>query len=203
MYCYSILANSEKWSICRKNIYSIFILLLSYYKTDQARLHFERLTCKIKELGKAENSNNYWIDDDNLHLENTEFKHNLLLDFESTHEEKYYQQFKGSMYYQDCLEHFKNSRKKSKIRNTGLQKNDLYFPQFKITYGIPGDEYNVKFFGASKSLWHHYWLAKVRLRIFDDFIWSLNKMDMHLHKMVRRILIPHLFAVKLDRILPK
>ena len=74
------------------------------------------------------------------------------------------------MCYQDCLEHFKNSRKKSKIRHTGLEKNYLYFPQFKIKYGISGDEYNVKFFGASKSLWHHYWLAKVRLRIFDDFI---------------------------------
>ena len=35
MYCCSILANSEKWSIFRKNIYSIFILLLSCYKTDK------------------------------------------------------------------------------------------------------------------------------------------------------------------------
>ena len=91
MYCCSILTNSEKWSIFRKNICSIFILLLLYYKTDQARLHFEHLTCKIKELGKAENSSNYFIDDDNLQLENSEFKVNLLLDFESTHEEKDYQ----------------------------------------------------------------------------------------------------------------
>ena len=32
----------------------------------------------------------------------------------------------------------------------------------KSTYGISGDEYNVKLFGASKSLWFHYWLEKVR-----------------------------------------
>ena len=40
----------------------------------------------------------------------------------------------------------------------------------KSTYGISGDEYNIKLFSTSKSLWHHYWLAKVRSRIFDDFI---------------------------------
>ena len=69
-----------------------------YYKTDQARLHFERFTYKIKELGKPENSSNYLIDAENLHLENSEFKTNLLLGFESTSEEKYYQQSKWSMY---------------------------------------------------------------------------------------------------------
>ena len=31
----------------------------------------------------------------------------------------------------------------------------------KSTDGISGDEYNVKLFGSPKSLWHHYWLAKV------------------------------------------
>ena len=130
MYCCSVLANSKKWSIFRRNIYSIFILLLSCYKTDQTRLHFERLTCKIKELGKAENSNNYLIDDGNLRSENSEFKANLLLDFESNHKEKHYQQSKRSMYYQDCLEDFKNAKKNSKTRNTELEKNDLYCPQF-------------------------------------------------------------------------
>ena len=77
------------------------MLLLSRFKTDPARLHFERLTCKIKELGKAENSNYYLIDNDNLGSENLELKANLLLDFESNHEEKYYQQSKESMYYQE------------------------------------------------------------------------------------------------------
>ena len=90
MYYCSILANSEKWSIFRRNIHSIFILLLSCYKTDQARLHFERLTCKIKKLGKVENSNGYLIDDDNLRLENSEFKANLQLDFKINHEKNYY-----------------------------------------------------------------------------------------------------------------
>ena len=31
----------------------------------------------------------------------------------------------------------------------------------KSPYGISGDECNIKLFGTSKSLWHHYWLAKV------------------------------------------
>ena len=114
----------------RKNIYSIFILLLLRCKTDQARLHFERLTCKIKKLEKAENSNDYLIDDDNLRLEKSEFKVNLLLDFESNHKEKYYQQCKRNMYYQDCLEDFKNTKKNSRTRKTGLKKNDLYYPQY-------------------------------------------------------------------------
>ena len=86
-------------------------------------MHLERLTCKIKELGKAENSNNYLIGDGNLHLENSELKANLLLGFKSTHEKKYYQ------HYQDGLENFKNAKKNSKIRKTGLEKNDLYCPQ--------------------------------------------------------------------------
>ena len=34
------------------------------------------------------------------------------------------------MCYQDCLEDFKNAKKNSKTRKTGLEKNDLYFPQF-------------------------------------------------------------------------
>ena len=72
-----------------------------YYKTDQTRLHFERFSYKIKELGKAENSSNYLIDAENIYLESSEFKTNLLLGFESTPEEKYYQQSKGSMYQQD------------------------------------------------------------------------------------------------------
>ena len=101
MYCCSILSNSEKWPTFWKSIYNIFILLLSYYKTDQARLHFERLNRKMKELGNSENSNNYLIDDDNLHLENSEFKATFPLDFESTHEEKYHQQSKKSMHYMD------------------------------------------------------------------------------------------------------
>ena len=95
MYCCSIFANSEKWSIFRKSIYSIFILLLSYYKAYQVKLQFEH----------------------------------LLLDFESTHEEKYYQQSKRSMYYKDYLEDFKNAKKNSKTRKTGLEKNNLYCPQ--------------------------------------------------------------------------
>ena len=129
MYCCSIFANSEKWSIFSKSIYSIFILLLSYYKAYQVKLQFEHLTCKIKELGKSENSNNFLIVNDNLHLENSEFKRKLLLDFESTHEEKYYQQSKRSMYYKDYLEDFKNAKKNSKTRKTGLEKNNLYCPQ--------------------------------------------------------------------------
>ena len=72
-----------------------------YYKTDQARLHFERFSYKIKELGKTENSSNYLTDAENIYLENSEFKTNLLLVFESTPEEKYYQQSKRSMYQQD------------------------------------------------------------------------------------------------------
>ena len=55
----------------------------------------------MKELGNSENSNNYLIDDDNLHLENSEFKATFPLDFESTHEEKYHQQSKKSMHYMD------------------------------------------------------------------------------------------------------
>ena len=55
----------------------------------------------------------------------------------------------------------------------------------KSAYGIYGDEYNIKLFGTSKNLWHHYWIAKVKLRLFDDLIWSLNKTKLHLHKMVR------------------
>ena len=40
----------------------------------------------------------------------------------------------------------------------------------KSTYGISGDENKVKLFGTSKSLWYHYWLEKVVLSIFDDFV---------------------------------
>lgn len=43
----------------------------------------------------------------------------------------------------------------------------------------------IKLFDVSKNLWYHYGLAKVQLRIFDDFI-SINKTDLHLIKMVRR-----------------
>ena len=93
-------------------------MFYSCYKADQARLHFKCLTCKIEELGKSQNSNNYLIDDDNLHLENSEFKANLLLDFKSTHKEKHYQQSKRNMYYQDCREDFKNGKKNSKTTKT-------------------------------------------------------------------------------------
>ena len=34
------------------------------------------------------------------------------------------------MYYQDCLEHFKNAKKNTNTRRTRLEKNDLYCPQF-------------------------------------------------------------------------
>ena len=56
---------------------------------------------------------------------------NLLLDFESTHGEKYYQQSKRSMYYQNCLEDIKNAEKNNKIRKTLLEENDMYWPQFR------------------------------------------------------------------------
>ena len=36
----------------------------------------------------------------------------------------------GSKYYQDCLQDFKNAKKNSKTKKTGLKKNDLYWPQF-------------------------------------------------------------------------
>ena len=108
---------------------NIFALFLSYCITDLARLNFERLTCKFKELEKAEKRSNYLINnDDNLHLQKSEFKTNFLLDFESSQEEKCYQQSRRSIFY--CLEDFENTKQNSKTRKTSLEKNDLYCLQF-------------------------------------------------------------------------
>ena len=126
MYSSSVLANSEKWQTIRSNIYS----LLSVQITDCFEIHFQHLAKKIEELGKTKDRPNYLIDDDNLKLESNNFKTNLLYEFDSIHEERYYQQSKRSLYYKDCLEDFKRAKREIKRSTTTKLDNSLYCPQY-------------------------------------------------------------------------
>ena len=130
MYSSSVLANSEKWQTFRSRIYSLFVVLLSVHKTDWFEIHFQHFAKKIEELGKTKDRANYLTNDDNLKLESNNFKTNLLHEFDSIYEERYYQQSKRSLYYKDCPEDFKRAKREIKRSTTTKLDNSLYCPQY-------------------------------------------------------------------------
>ena len=127
---FQLLANSEKWQTFRSRIYSLFVVLLSVHKTDWFEIHFQHFAKKIEELGKTKDRANYLTNDDNLKLESNNFKTNLLHEFDSIYEERYYQQSKRSLYYKDWPEDFKRGKREIKKSTTTKLDSSLYCPQY-------------------------------------------------------------------------
>ena len=127
MYSSSVLANSQKWQTFRSSIYSLFVILPSVHKTDCLEIHLAKT---IEELGKTKDRANYLIDYDNVKFESNNFKTNLLHEFDSIHEERYYQQSKRSLHYKDCLEDFKRAKREIKKSTTTKLDNSLYCLQY-------------------------------------------------------------------------
>ena len=128
MYSSSVLANHKKKKMqkFRSIIYIIFVVLLFVQKIDCFEIHFQHLAIKIEELGKTKDCAgylieklgkikdrvsylieelgktkdrvSYLIDNGSLKLESNNFKTKLLHEFDSIHEERYYQQPKISLY---------------------------------------------------------------------------------------------------------
>lgn len=56
------------------------------------------------------------------------------------------------MYYQNCLEDIKNAEKNNKIRKTLLEKNDMYWPQFRGHLFNIGTQQRETIFGMEFSI---------------------------------------------------